>query len=167
MATLLDPRFKSIPFRDSNSLHNAKQRLLHEVEQLNIHKVGDSECETLPNKTCAAYSDPKDIWSKYSTIFEQQEEVADKVAQSEKEIEMYLSEKTLPAQSSIAEYWKKNHKFPTLYELAVKYLSIPPSTVFSERLFSTSGHICDTKRNRLDPERVRMLVFLNKNLKRK
>lgn len=46
-----------------------------------------------------------------------------------------------------------------MYSLGLKYLCVPPATVESERLFSTAGQICDSKRNRLDPERVKMLVF--------
>jgi len=39
----------------------------------------------------------------------------------------------------------------------------PPETVYSERLFPTSGLIVD-KRNKLNSNKLRMLVFLNKNL---
>ena len=46
-----------------------------------------------------------------------------------------------------------------------KYLSIPPVSVPSERLFSTAGQIATDTRNRLDADKIEMLLFLNKNLK--
>lgn len=42
--------------------------------------------------------------------------------------------------------------------LGVKYLCILPATVESE-LVSTAGQICDTKRNCLDPERLKILIL--------
>ena len=81
------------------------------------------------------------------------------------EVNAYLAENLLPPSADIFKFWKENLKYPNLRQLAKKYLITPPSTVFSERLFSTSGIIVDKKQSRLDPERIRMLVFLNKNLK--
>ena len=51
-----------------------------------------------------------------------------------------------------------------LASLARKYLSAPPGSVASERLFSTAADIADEKRNRLAAEKVEMLLFLKKNL---
>ena len=62
-------------------------------------------------------------------------------------------------------YWKNNEQSkPLLAKLAHRFLSSPPGSVLSERLFSTAGDIADGKRNRLLPDKVEMLLFLNKNL---
>lgn len=45
--------------------------------------------------------------------------------------------------------------------LGLKYLYVSPAKVESKQLFSAAGLICDTKRNRLDPKRVKC-VFLTK-----
>lgn len=85
---------------------------------------------------------------------------------AQQEVNKYLSEPLANPDVNVGSFWKNERlTYPSLSSLAFKYLSAPPATVFSERLFSTSGIICDKKRNRLDPERVQMLVFLNKNLK--
>lgn len=61
-------------------------------------------------------------------------------------------------------YWRGNNLYPNLKKLAQKYLSIKPATVDSERLFSTAGLIHTDLRNRLKPDNLKMLCFLNKNL---
>lgn len=106
------------------------------------------------------------MWYLYSNIMHEYNDVSNSlpVNSSQKEITAYLKDDLSPPLSSALDYRKTNLKFSKLKKLAIKYLCIPPATVFSERLFSTAGLICDRKRSRLDPERVRMLVFLNKNL---
>ena len=50
-----------------------------------------------------------------------------------------------------------------LSQLARRYLSAPPTSVASERLFSAAGDIYDEKRHSLEPERAETLLFINKN----
>lgn len=47
--------------------------------------------------------------------------------------------------------------------MARHYLAIQGTSVASERVFSTAGDIVSAKRNRIDPKRVNMVLFLNKN----
>lgn len=79
------------------------------------------------------------------------------------EVENYLSSSTAGHNLSPMDLWKDS-KYPHLQQLAIKYLSIPSGSVASERLFSTAGNILTDRRNRLTPENLNMLVFLNKNL---
>ena len=44
-----------------------------------------------------------------------------------------------------------------------EYLSIQGSSVASECVFSTAGDILDKKRSKLDPKKLSMFIFLNKN----
>jgi hypothetical protein len=63
-------------------------------------------------------------------------------------------------------WWSKNQKrFPQLAKIAQKYLSAPPSSVASERLFSGAGDVYDDKRNKLAPEKAEMLLFIKNNFK--
>ncbi|CAL4071540.1 unnamed protein product, partial [Meganyctiphanes norvegica] len=63
--------------------------------------------------------------------------------------------------------WWKEHKalFPLLSVLAEKYLSCPPSSVESERLFSEAGLVYSPHRSRLRADTGEKLIFLNFNLR--
>ncbi len=83
-----------------------------------------------------------------------------------KEIESYLSAPNLDIESDQKplNWWKVNKMlYPTLAKLCVKILCICATSCASERLFSTSGHIVNS-RSSLNPNKVNMLVFLAKNL---
>jgi hypothetical protein len=63
-------------------------------------------------------------------------------------------------------WWKQNiGNFQPLKNLVLKFLSCPPSSVESERLFSAAGSVCTETRNRLLPENADMLFFIMKNKK--
>ena len=47
--------------------------------------------------------------------------------------------------------------------MVLKYLSAPPSSVSSERLFSAAGRVYTENRNRLSPDTAEKLIFLMKN----
>jgi len=63
--------------------------------------------------------------------------------------------------------WWRTHEATLLHhaQFAKKHLCISASSSASERVFSTSGLICSTKRARLTEEHIEMLVFLAQNLK--
>lgn len=81
------------------------------------------------------------------------------------EMDNYLKALNVPHSTDPALYWKQTFQFPNLKKLALKYLSLKPASVDSERVFSTAGLIQSDRRNRLKPEMLQMLCFLNKNLK--
>ena len=63
------------------------------------------------------------------------------------------------------EYWKNNReRYPFLADLAIKYLSAPPSSVPSESLFSETGVIDSNRRRQLLSECLEMSTFIKCNL---
>ena len=61
-------------------------------------------------------------------------------------------------------WWKEHEiKFPSLASLAKKYLVPQATSVPAERLFSTAGNILTKKRNKLSPDHLNKLIFINKN----
>ena len=82
-----------------------------------------------------------------------------------KEITSYLDHPVLKPDTDPLVWWRdENTRFSNLANLAKRYLCICGTSVPSERVFSSAGHINNNLRNRLLPENVNKLVFLSKNL---
>ena len=58
-------------------------------------------------------------------------------------------------------WWKNKVNFPCLTEMAIKFLSCPPSSVESECLFSIGGNIITNLRSSLKADTSEKLIFLN------
>lgn len=77
----------------------------------------------------------------------------------------YLQEHLTDRNDDPLRWWQANSmRLPALGNLSRKFLSAPPSSVDSERVFSTAGNVVEDKRSRLTVDNVEKLVFLNKNL---
>ena len=108
------------------------------------------------------------LWSHFDEIVEENKSGEEAVSSKSVEaaVDDYLRDPVIPRECHPLIYWKeKCVVWPILVKIARKYLSIPPASVPSERLFSTAGQIATDTRNRLDAEKIEMLIFLNKNLK--
>ena len=91
------------------------------------------------------------------------------------EITAYLSEPVLPVRSpdgkanleELTRYWYRHkNEWPALTRLALSYLSCPPSSVTSERVFSLAGNIVAKKRCALLPGNIGKLAFIKFNYKK-
>lgn len=82
-----------------------------------------------------------------------------------RELEAYLGLPAIDFEESPLEWWKGCHKmYPSLADLAKKYLCIPATSSPSDRVFSKAGGVVTAKRALLKPEKVNMLTFLSTNL---
>ena len=61
--------------------------------------------------------------------------------------------------------WWKASNMPILFRLACHHLVIQATSVASERIFSSTGNILSSSRNRLTDEKLDMLTFLYINNK--
>ena len=83
------------------------------------------------------------LWAYFDEIVkEHSSERPDSTPTVEAVVDAYLHEPVSARKSSPLDYWKqKQSLWPILATMARKYLSILPSSVPSERLFSTAGEV--------------------------
>ena len=94
------------------------------------------------------------------------QEAGASIDNSGNEVDIYFSEPLIEFHGGehSLNWWATNKfRFPVLAKLARRYLSAPPTSVPSERLFSVAGDIYDEKRNRLSPEHAEVLLFIKSN----
>lgn len=80
------------------------------------------------------------------------------------EVERFLSLPREPRNSDPIEWWE-SHKdeFKLLVPMALQYLCTPPSSVDSERLFSSAKQVYTDNRNRLGTDIAEKLIFIMRN----
>ena len=69
--------------------------------------------------------------------------------------------------SNVLQFWKENdgeYKLPTMAMIARKLLAIPATSTASERVFSVCGVTMSSRRARLSPETLEMLIFQKYNM---
>ena len=85
----------------------------------------------------------------------------------DKEITSYLDFHAAESDIDPLSWWKSEKgRFPNRAYIARKYLCICGTSVPSERVFSTAGHIASRSRGRLLPQNVSKLLFLAKTCSR-
>jgi len=167
LATLLDPRFKQRVFSSATSAAMAKQMLISEYESF----TSEQDLEPPTSKHPRVQQDETQkskslLWQFCDEIMEEKSGTEASPDSLECVVDTYLKELNQPRKSNPLQYWKEHQQlWPVLVLLASKYLCAPPSSVASERLFSTAGDISTETRNRLLPGKLEQLLFLNKNLR--
>lgn len=79
-----------------------------------------------------------------------------------RELQKYLAEETLPADSDPIAYWSANmYRFPTLAHLAKDYMAIPCTSADIEREFSYGRLIQRHTRGSMSPETMKELMLLH------
>ena len=168
VATLLDPRFKDRVFSSKSSGMTAKEMLISMYEAQAHTDIAESPLDsTQPMEDGSVSASCSLLWSYCSEIIAEKSEDSTVAECSESVVEQYLKEPNIPhdPKSDPLSYWKgRASQWPILAQLAQKYLSAPPASVASERLFSSAADICTNTRNSLSPNKVEQLLFLNQNL---
>uniref|UniRef100_A0A803TXD9 HAT C-terminal dimerisation domain-containing protein n=1 Tax=Anolis carolinensis TaxID=28377 RepID=A0A803TXD9_ANOCA len=90
---------------------------------------------------------------------------AQKVDSAECSVNRYFEEPPEIISCDPLAYWaSREHMWPDLSHVARQFLSCPPTSVQSERVFSLAGDVVTPHRSLLDPQTVEKLVFLKANL---
>lgn len=90
----------------------------------------------------------------------------DNVMLLRKEMTQYEQEAPIKPNQNPLTWWKLagSGKFPHLAKMAKKYLTVPGSSVRSERVFSNAGNIVNKKRSALSSDNLDYLIFLANNM---
>ncbi|XP_025198891.1 zinc finger BED domain-containing protein 1-like [Melanaphis sacchari] len=150
IASFLDPRYKNLdhePIIARKSIRSSVINLLNNTE-IDAHNVNTRRQPSL-HKSALEFIFGDDVT-----------EVNDLTT----EFQNYLAEPQLKFDLNPFDWWKsREDKYPGIGILAKKYLSIPATSVSSERCFSTAGNVVNSKRTSLLTKNVNLLVFLYQN----
>jgi len=162
LAMLLDPRTKDFSIFGNKFKKDCEQTLLQECLQIanNMKCIEKENSNNTPNSKKRKLQ----ILLEDSTEQKTHQEDSFKV-QIQLELYSYLRMPSISLEEDVLSWWKANqHLFPTLTQLAKKYLCISATSAPSERLFSVGGNIVTDKRCLLSSEHIRSLICLHDNL---
>ena len=159
ISTILDPRFKDKCFTASSTVERS------------IYALKDKVMEIRSNQAPPTDTDKEPVSKRHKTgllqcLSEILEEAGASVDDCGNEVELYLSEPLIEFHGGhhVLTWWSTNKvRFPHLAVLAQRYLSAPPTSVPSERLFSIAGDVYDEKRSRLSTDHAEALLFIKSN----
>ncbi|XP_025418687.1 zinc finger BED domain-containing protein 4-like [Sipha flava] len=160
IATILDPWFKNLHFRDPV----ACQKAIAEVKKLAKNSVQDTsstECSSMDEEQ---KTDNFDLWEHHKTLVHKKYKKKQTRTDSAKttNVNAYLSQPLISLKEDPIQCWEEMKTvYPDLYILARKYLSVMDSSVPSEKLFSKASLTLSKSRNKLLGKRLSKLLFLN------
>uniref|UniRef100_A0A182PP05 HAT C-terminal dimerisation domain-containing protein n=1 Tax=Anopheles epiroticus TaxID=199890 RepID=A0A182PP05_9DIPT len=160
-AMLLDPRIKKRGFR--NELQEYQQAYEAIISDLIAIQGTSVQAEKAARK--------KDTKSDniYSEFLDWDDDEEDDDLNNPRqlavhEFEMYLKERIIQTDENPLLWWKTQHlKYPTVYNLAVRILNVPCSSIPCERVFSKEGEEYLQKRARLLPQQCEKIMFVQSN----
>ena len=180
-ASFLDPRFKDQHLQNKentitritsectenyDSIHDNFSETVAESERLSAEPEATESIETPPAKRLKGLAallkhieEENEHSQSHSTNPLTPSQVIDK------EISSYLDFPSAESDTDPLVWWRSEKgRFPNLAHIARKYLCVCGTSVPSERVFSTAGHIASRSRGRLLPQNVSKLLFLAKNM---
>ncbi|TRY73003.1 hypothetical protein TCAL_14104 [Tigriopus californicus] len=171
-STLLDPRYQNCMFRSTDGLDQALTELKEELKKGSIVPVSGSDIPSASYEgvlsSQASKRSKKSLWTKMDReVITEMKDSYSSSNQATNELHLYLTEvPRILRQSDPLNWWVKvgKERFPHIYQVAIKYLVIPATSVPSERLFSSAGDILREKRSNLGDDIATSLICLHANL---
>lgn len=171
LGTLLDPRYKKKAFVFSSNADESvkllKQTMVGKMKKIAADQNVSSEAANSVPEAPNFASVPKT-----SILLSFLEQVPEKVssnlnnfaAQSETVTANYFARNKAPLTADPILYWAEDeYKSTAIQQIAYEMMCVPATSVPVERLFSEAGYTVTSRRNRLKPFNVQMLVSLHHN----
>lgn len=161
LAMFLDPRFKATVHEASDQMIWLKDLVSRQLQPADMEHGTDTAVPATTSCPLVASS----VWNAFDHLVMNKEKTQTASA-PEREMMEYAEQPLLDRGKDPCEWWRSvgHFKYPYLSTLAQKYLSIPATSVPSERAFSTGGSVVTPHRERLLSEHVEQLIFLHDNL---
>ncbi|EZA47413.1 hypothetical protein X777_16315, partial [Ooceraea biroi] len=103
-----------------------------------------------------------DVWAFHDSLVESCASSLDESDGMSLELQQYLNQPLIPQNQNPYEHWQTlKSAYPTLFPIAMRYLSVVATSIPSERVFSKTGIIKSDLRNRLSGKRLNSLLFLS------
>ena len=150
--SFFDPRFKSLDFINSQEICD---QVINQLKE---------EYEILKQDNTAGFDNNSDELTTMGNFWKKKNTKT--ITPIKNEFQHYLNVSELPAleEYNPFSWWATNkNQYPTLHQVAMKYLSIPATSVPSERLFSDAKNLITPQRTRLDSFLINQLMFLKRN----
>lgn len=159
IATVLDPRFKNFQWDKSGEEKDKSHELLR--EQYDFTKMDFEPKNVNIQQTTNIHNTNE---NNEDNFFEDIEIDLGSFEVEDDEISSYIKLRQIDILEDPLKWWDLNkNNFPILSQLAQKYLSIPATSVPSERLFSDAGNHISARRTQLSPDLVNQILFLKRN----
>lgn len=165
LATILDPRFKKKGFRSADEFDQAVTLLLTEMDKLDEKMQFSSEEDVKDPLELVEVtaSDEMSIWDEFDTA--QFPKASHTRLSTKKELDNYLATPLLHRTADPIDWWNlEKQNFPTLFQIMMRTLCIPASTVPCERFFSEAGDMETKIRNMSTSSKIAKMLFIKHNI---
>ncbi|XP_018371237.1 PREDICTED: zinc finger BED domain-containing protein 4-like [Trachymyrmex cornetzi] len=158
LATILDPRFKKMYFRESLAHARAVSKLTAKITEM---QRTEAKLVAEPS-TLVMASDVENLWSLHDImVASTSSQELNNFSDNSEELRLYLNSPLATRDTNPLQVWETlKEMYPHLYQIARDYLSRVATSVPAERLFSKAGSTATERRNRLTGKRLSKLLFM-------
>ena len=164
VATVVDPRFKLVPFDTDERRERDISATLSVMARES--SVSSEAVAAAPPPSQDSSSTSSSIWAKLDATAARPAMATSSSADvCRNQLDSYLPGAGIARDGNPLTWWAANRStFPVVASVARKMLAVPATSVASERLFSKAGDVITKKRNHLSASKADKLCFLMENL---